>query len=166
MVASLQTFAQEYDVFGYVSALGATLFMALNIVVMRKCKDVHFSVVVLHLSLWSLVVSLTVLVTLKQHHHQHLLSLPHGLYEWGLAALVSALGLSGQVLVAKALGKEGAGRVAVTRSLDIVLAFILQVSVFGEVPDLLSVSGAVMVLLSVLAMGLEEHIIYWTSLIP
>jgi drug/metabolite transporter (DMT)-like permease len=161
-----KTFAQEYDVFGYVSALGATLFMALNIVVMRKCKDVHFSVVVLHLSLWALVVSLTVLVTLKHHHHQHLLSLPQGLYEWGLAVLVSVLGLSGQVLVAKALGKEGAGRVAVTRSLDIVLAFILQVSVFGEVPDLLSVSGAVMVLLSVLAMGLEEHILYWTSLIP
>jgi len=80
--------------------------------------------------------------------------------------LVSALGLSGQVLVAKALGKEGAGRVAVTRSLDIVLAFILQVSVFGEVPDFLSISGAVMVLVSVLAMGLEEHIVYWTSLIP
>ena len=68
--------------------------------------------------------------------------------------------------MAKALGKEGAGRVAVTRSLDIVLAFILQVTVFGEVPDLLSVSGALLVLLSVLAMGLEEHILYWSSLVP
>ena len=162
----MQTFAQEYDVFGYLCAFGATLFMALNIVVMRKCKDVHFSVVVLHLSLWSLAVSLVVMVTLQQHHHQQFLSLPHGLYEWGMAVLVSVLGLSGQVLVAKALGKEGAGRVAVTRSLDIVLAFVLQVSIFGEVPDVLSVSGAVMVLLSVLAMGLEEHIIYWSSLIP
>jgi drug/metabolite transporter (DMT)-like permease len=166
MVVCVQTFAQEYDVFGYLSALGATFFMALNFVVMRKCKDVHFSVVVLHLSLWSLAVSVAVLLLLKQHHHQQLLSLPHGLHEWGFAVLISVLGLSGQVLVAKALGKEGAGRVAVTRSLDIVLAFILQVSVFGEVPDVLSVSGAVMVLLSVLAMGLEEHIIYWSSLIP
>lgn len=166
MVASVQTFSHEYDVFGYLCAFGATLFMALNIVVMRKCKDVHFSVVVLHLSLWSLFVSLAVMLTLKQHHHQNLLSLTHGLHEWGLAVLVSIFGLLGQVLVAKALGKEGAGRVAVTRSLDIVLAFILQVSVFGEVPDVLSVSGAIMVLLSVLAMGLEEHIIYWSSLIP
>ncbi|PNF41026.1 hypothetical protein B7P43_G08826 [Cryptotermes secundus] len=121
-----QTFAQHYDVFGYLSALGATLFMALNIVVMRKCKDVHFAIVVLHLSLWSLVVSVAVLLGLRQHHHQQLFSVPHGFHDWGLAVVVSALGLSGQVLVAKALGKEGAGRVAVTRSLDIVLAFILQ----------------------------------------
>jgi drug/metabolite transporter (DMT)-like permease len=162
----VQTFAQHYDVFGYLSALGATLFMDLNIVVMRKCKDVHFAVVVLHLSLWSLVVSTAVLLGLRQHHHQQLLSVPHGLHDWGLAVVVSALGLSGQVLVAKALGKEGAGRVAVTRSLDIVLAFILQVTVFGEVPDVLSVSGALLVLLSVLAMGLEEHILYWSSLVP
>lgn len=162
----MQTFSQHYDVFGYLSALGATLFMALNIVVMRKCKDVHFAVVVLHLSLWSLVVSVAVLLGLRQHHHQQLFSVPHGFHDWGLAVVVSALGLSGQVLVAKALGKEGAGRVAVTRSLDIVLAFILQITVFGEVPDLLSVSGALLVLLSVLAMGLEEHILYWSSLVP
>jgi drug/metabolite transporter (DMT)-like permease len=162
----VQTFAQHYDVLGYLSALGTTFLMALNIVVMRKCKDVHFSIVVLHLSLWSLLVSLAVLLSLRQHHHQQLFSESHALHEWGLAVLVSLLGLSGQVLVAKALGKEGAGRVAVTRSLDIVLAFILQVSVFGEVPDALSVSGALLVLISVLAMGLEEHILYWSSLVP
>lgn len=159
-----QTFAHQYDVFGYLSALGATLFMALNIVVMRKCKDVHFSVVVLHLSLWSLVVSVTVLVS--RQHQLLAIATPRGLHEWGLAVLVSVFGLSGQVLVAKALSKEGAGRVAVTRSLDIVLAFILQVFVFAEVPDLLSTSGALLVLLSVLAMGLEEHILYWASLVP
>jgi drug/metabolite transporter (DMT)-like permease len=164
MCVDSQTFAQHYDVFGYLSALGATLCMALNIVVMRKCKDVHFSVVVLHLSLWSLALSATVLVS---HQHQLLaIATPRVLYEWGLAVLVSMLGLSGQVLVAKALGKEGAGRVAVTRSLDIVLAFLLQVFVFAEVPDLLSISGALLVLLSVLAMGLEEHILYWASLVP
>jgi drug/metabolite transporter (DMT)-like permease len=162
----LQTFSQDYDVFGYLSALGATLFMALNIVIMRKCKDVHFSVVVLHLSLWSLVVSATLLATLRQHHHQQVFVVPHGFYEWGLAVLVTVFGLSGQVLVAKALGKEGAGRVAVTRSLDIVLAFFLQVFAFGEVPDLLSISGAVLVLLCVLAMGMEERILYWASLVP
>jgi drug/metabolite transporter (DMT)-like permease len=135
--------------------------MALNIVVMRKCKDVHFSVVVLHLSLWSLAVSISVLAS--RQHQLLLVATPR---DWGLAALVSVLGLSGQVLVAKALGKEGAGRVAVTRSLDIVLAFLLQVFAFAEVPDLLSVSGALLVLLSVLAMGLEEHVLYWASLVP
>lgn len=163
----MQTFAQHYDVFGYLSAFGATFCMALNIVVMRKCKDVHFSVVVLHLSVWSLALSAAVLVSQHQQHELlATIAAPRGLQEWGLAVLVSFLGLSGQVLVAKALAKEGAGRVAVTRSLDIVLAFLLQVFVFAEVPDVLSVSGALLVLVSVLAMGLEERILYWASLVP
>lgn len=161
-----QSFAHEYDVFGYLCALGATVFTALNIVVMRKCKDVHFSVVVLQLSLWSLLVSSAVLGSAGHKHHEALLAAPHGPLEWGMAVLVSVLGLTGQVLVAKALGMEGAGRVAVTRSLDIVLAFVLQVFAFGEVPDLLSISGALLVLLCVLGMGLEEHILYLASLVP
>lgn len=44
---------------------------------------------------------------------------------------MSGFGLAGQVLVARALGLEGAGKVAVTRSLDIILAFVLQVSILA-----------------------------------
>ena len=67
-------------------------------------------------------------------------------------------GLSGQVLVARALGMEGAGTVAVIRSLDIILAFILQVTVFGEVPDWMSGLGATAVLLSVSLMTFEKQV--------
>ncbi|PSN36605.1 hypothetical protein C0J52_21292 [Blattella germanica] len=133
---------------------------------MRKCKDVHFSVVVLQLSVWGLVTSAAVLFAFGHQHHGGILAAPHGLYEWGLAVLVSAFGLSGQVLVAKALGMEGAGRVAVTRSLDIVLAFVLQVFAFGEVPDYMSITGALLVLICVMGMGMEEHILYLASLVP
>ncbi|KAJ9598503.1 hypothetical protein L9F63_010823 [Diploptera punctata] len=160
------TFGHEYDIFGYICAIGATLFTALNIVIMRKCKDVHFSVVVLQLSVWGLIVSATVLVFFGHQHHHNALTVPKGWYEWGLAVLVSVFGLSGQVLVAKALGLEGAGRVAVTRSLDIVLAFVLQVFAFGEIPDFLSITGALLVLGCVMGMGMEEHILYLASLVP
>lgn len=71
---------------------------------------------------------------------------------------MSILGLSGQVLVARALGMEGAGTVAVIRSLDIILAFILQVTVFGEVPDWMSGLGAAAVLLCVIGMTFEKQI--------
>ena len=126
----------------------------------------HFSVVVLQLSVWGLLVSALVLTYFGHQHHHSSLTIPKGWYEWGLAVLVSVFGLSGQVLVAKALGLEGAGRVAVTRSLDIVLAFILQVFAFGEIPDLLSISGAFLVLACVMGMGMEEHILYLASLVP
>lgn len=154
-----------FDVIGYSCAVAATIFTALNMVVMRKCKDVHFSVVVLHLSLWTLALSLTLLLTLG--HHQSLYALlRHTPFDWAMAAVVSALGLSGQVLVACALGHEGAGKVAVTRSLDIVLAFILQVLAFGEIPDWISILGASLVLLCVLGMGLESQVLHFASLVP
>ncbi|KAK6638133.1 hypothetical protein RUM44_008558 [Polyplax serrata] len=156
---------QSYDVVGYTSALFATLFTALNIVVMRKCKDVHFSVVVLQLSLWSLICSGSLLILFVGYGADAIVS-PHGLHEWVLTALVSVLGLSGQVLVAKALGLEGAGKVAVIRSLDIILAFILQVTVFGEVPDWMSGLGAACVLLCVTGMTFEKQIKDVTDKIP
>lgn len=64
----------------------------------------------------------------------------------------------GQILVARALGMEGAGKVAVIRSLDIILAFILQVLVFNELPDWMSGLGATAVLLCVTGMTFEPQI--------
>jgi len=72
----------------------------------------------------------------------------------------------GQVLVAKALGMEGAGKVAVIRSLDIVLAFILQVAVFNEMPDWMSGLGATAVLMCVTGMTFEPQITNLFSRIP
>ncbi|XP_067010576.2 solute carrier family 35 member G1 [Anabrus simplex] len=152
----------SYDMVGYACAITATLFTALNMVVMRKCKDVHFAVVVFQLSAWSLLVASILLATLGHHHNlAH-----HNWFEWGMAVVVSILGLSGQVLVAQALGMEGAGKVAVTRSLDIVLAFVLQVFAFGEIPDWMSILGASLVLVCVLGMGLESQVQYLAGLVP
>ncbi|XP_049776215.1 solute carrier family 35 member G1-like isoform X1 [Schistocerca cancellata] len=154
-----------YDVIGYTCAIFATIFTALNIVVMRKCKDVHFSVVVLQLSIWSLIMSAGTLLTLG-HRHDIGVLIHRTWYEWLLAVAVSVLGLTGQVLVAKALNLEGAGKVSVTRSLDIVLAFILQVFAFGDYPDWESILGALMVLVCVVGIGLEEHVYYIAGILP
>ena len=113
---------ETYNILGYCAALCGTLFTAMNIVVMRKCKDVHFSVVVFQFSFWSLVISSVILFACGE------LSVPsETVRDWILIFLVGIFGLSGQILVAVALTHEGAGRVAVTRSLDIVLAYVLQV---------------------------------------
>lgn len=112
-----------YNILGYVAALFGTIFTAMNIVVMRKCKDVHFSVLVFQFSFWSLVISTLILVFGGNA------AVPNQTpTQWFLVVLVAVFGLSGQILVAIALGYEGAGRVAVTRSMDIVLAYVLQVN--------------------------------------
>lgn len=113
---------EEYNMLGYGAALCGTVFTAINIVVMRKCKEVHWSVVVFQFSFWSLMISGTILLSFGE------LAIPtESIEDWGLIFLVGLFGLSGQVLVAIALTHEGAGRVAVTRSMDIVLAYVLQV---------------------------------------
>lgn len=100
----------SYNILGYVAAISGTVFTAFNIVVMRKCKDVHFSVVVFQFSFWSLVISSLILGLFGE------IDIPtNTLHEWILVVLVAIFGVSGQILVAIALSHEGAGRVAVTR---------------------------------------------------
>ena len=79
---------QSYDVLGYSSAVLATIFMALNIVVIRKCKDVHFSIVVLQLSTWSLIFSGILLYILVEFNGDKIV-IPQGTNEWLLTSLVS-----------------------------------------------------------------------------
>jgi len=141
----------EYNIWGYVAAIFATLFTAFNIVVMRKCKDVHYSVVVFQLSFYSLVLSVGLLLFTGN------MGIPTGGWKiWTLIFLFAAFGVIGQVLVAVALVHEDAGRVAVTRSLDIVLAYILQITVFGDIPDWKSFVGAGIVILCVVGIGVER----------
>lgn len=78
--------------------------------------------VVFQFSFWSLVISTIILFVGGQPEVPHLETV-----QWVLVLFVGIFGLSGQILVAIALTYEGAGRVAVTRSMDIVLAYVLQV---------------------------------------
>lgn len=75
-------------------------------------------------------------------------------------------GLCGQVLVTKALKIEGAGKVSVTRSLDIILAYLIQVWYFGEQPNSMSIIGALLIIFSVFSMGFEREIYGVCDFIP
>jgi drug/metabolite transporter (DMT)-like permease len=101
-------------------------FTAINIVLVRKCKDVHFSVILLHYSLWSLVFSLGLLL-LDEPFTTGGSLLNADLTQWTWAVVMGVLGLAGNTLLVRALNLEGAGKVAVVRSLQIVMAFGLQV---------------------------------------
>ncbi|XP_043484042.1 solute carrier family 35 member G1-like [Leptopilina heterotoma] len=154
----------NYDPLGYTCALLATVFTALNIVVMRKCVEIHYAVIVFNLSGWTLISATTFyLINSQGHINFHL---PHDWFTWGQIILVVVTGLSGQVLVAKALKIEGAGKVSVTRSLDIILAYVCQIYFFDEVPTLSNISGAMLILLSVICMGFEREIYGVCDFIP
>lgn len=156
---------ENYDVMGYVFAILAAFFTALNIVIMRKCSEIHYSVLVLNLSTWILLSSICFFLFVSEAH-QHIDVFPHDWTTWGLIFLVAVTGLTGQVLVTKALKIEGAGKVSVTRSLDIILAYIIQVYFFGDVPSSTSIFGAILILGSVTIMGFEREIYGICDYIP
>jgi len=161
--------AESYNLMGYLCAILATLFTALNIVVMRKCSDIHYSILVLNLSCWSFISAVFFYFTVSGHgisHELHKFRLPHDWFTWGQITLVVLTGLTGQVLVTKALKIEGAGKVSVTRSLDIILAYLIQVYVFGEKPTSTSLSGAILIIFSVVCMGFEKEIYAVCDFIP
>ncbi|KYM93457.1 PREDICTED: solute carrier family 35 member G1-like [Cyphomyrmex costatus] len=161
--------AESYNLMGYLCAILATLFTALNIVVMRKCSEIHYSILVLNLSCWSFVSAVFFYFTVSGHgigHELHKFRLPHDWFTWGQILLVALTGLTGQVLVTKALKIEGAGKVSVTRSLDIILAYLIQVYIFDEKPTSTSLTGAILIISSVVCMGFEKEIYAVCDFIP
>lgn len=161
--------AESYNLMGYLCAILATVFTALNIVVMRKCSEIHYSILVLNLSCWSFASSVFFYFTVSGHgisHELHKFWMPHDWFTWGQIMLVALTGLTGQVLVTKALKIEGAGKVSVTRSLDIILAYVIQVYIFGEKPTSTSLTGAILIISSVICMGFEKEIYAVCDFIP
>ncbi|KAG7204033.1 hypothetical protein KM043_001892 [Ampulex compressa] len=156
---------EPYNLMGYMCAILATVFTALNIVVMRKCIVIHYSIIVLNLSGWSFLVAILFLFVLSNGHEQRF-GAPMDFFTWGQIIMVALTGLLGQVLVTNALKIEGAGKVSVTRSLDIILAFLIQVYFFGEQPTSTSIVGAVLIILSVICMGFEKEIYGICDFIP
>ncbi|KAI4495911.1 hypothetical protein M0802_008317 [Mischocyttarus mexicanus] len=157
--------AESYDIVGYVYALTAALFTALNIVIIRKCQEIHYSIIVLNLSIWSLVTA-TFFFFVIPGNNEHKLILPNDWLTWGKIISLSLTGLGGQVLVANALKIEGAGKVSITRSLDIILAYIVQIYIFEDEPSSTSIIGAILIIFSVISMGFEKEIYGICDFIP
>ncbi|XP_053985124.1 solute carrier family 35 member G1-like [Hylaeus anthracinus] len=156
---------EPYNIMGYVCAILATFFTALNIVVMRKCSEIHFSTIIFNISWWSLVTAVFFFYFVSENHEQSL-KLPDDWFTWSKILLVAFTGLCGQILVTNALKIEGAGKVSVTRSLDIILAYIVQVYFFGDQPSSTSIVGAFLVIISVICMGFEKEIYNVCDFIP
>ena len=54
---------------------------------------------------------------------------------------------------------ESAGVVSVTRSMDIAVAYVIQITWFGDIPVWTSILGAFVVILAVFTMAMEEGVL-------
>ncbi|XP_076352703.1 solute carrier family 35 member G1-like [Tachypleus tridentatus] len=124
---------------GSLIAFTACILDSLWFVANRKLQKTHFSVIIIVYSTVVIILDTVILSYLDGF------SLPvcgnDGIYLVGVACC----GIGGQLLLTTALKLENVGPVSIARTIDIVLAFIFQVTITGEKVTWSSVLGAILV---------------------
>ncbi|KAG8190162.1 hypothetical protein JTE90_008696 [Oedothorax gibbosus] len=143
--------------FGIGAALGSTLFGASVYVVIRKMTAVHHSIIMFNFG-WVAIIETTCLTFATGSFTAPAC----GLEQW-LVILLGIFSFCGQMLLTLALKTEHASPVAIVRAAtDIVLAFFWQIWFFNEIPDIYSISGAILVSSCVVLISVRK----WVMTLP
>ncbi|XP_057213954.1 solute carrier family 35 member G1 isoform X1 [Triplophysa rosa] len=128
---------------GTVAALAGAVGAACTMVILRKMgKSVHYYLSVWYYAVVGLIECVVVLFILDDWRMPEC-----GWDRWTLMA-IGVLGIAGQTFLTKALQIEKAGPVALMRTMDVVLAFILQFLFLNRKPTWWSLGGALCVTVS------------------
>ncbi|KAH9413992.1 hypothetical protein DERP_012369, partial [Dermatophagoides pteronyssinus] len=126
--------------YGVLAALSSLIFSSSVFILIRKAKNVHHSVIMFNFG-WVAIIETTILTTLLNGF-----SMPRTPFEWYLIVVLAVFSFCGQMLLTRSLQLEQAGPVSVVRATtDITLAFLWQLIIFNEIPDLWSIFGALVV---------------------
>ncbi|XP_076345482.1 solute carrier family 35 member G1-like [Tachypleus tridentatus] len=143
--------------YGVGAALISTVFASGVYIVLRKMKKIHHSVILFNFGWVGVIV--TALSTAV-----------FGNFSWPPCGIGQFLGVAlglfsflGQIFFTKALQIEQAGFVSIVRAAaDIIFAFLWQVLFFKEIPDVWSISGAIIVSICVLITSARK----WFASLP
>ncbi|XP_076035399.1 solute carrier family 35 member G1-like [Oratosquilla oratoria] len=152
IMGSLSDAYTKENWWGVVAAMCGVIVGANVYVILRTLKHLHFSVIMTNFAFVALI--LTPIVSWFTGGTCVPICGP----ERYLIVVLGAFSFGGQILLTKALQVEQAGPVSIARTADVVFAFIWQVLVFQKVPDILSISGALLVTSSVFLTGLRKWV--------
>lgn len=136
---------------GAIAAFAGAIGAAFTLVIIRKIgKSVHHYLSVWYYAVIGFVESIITVSVLGEW------KIPFcGRDRW-IMILIAVLGIAGQTFLIKALQIEKAGPVALMRTMDVLLAFIFQFIFFNHAPTLLSLGGALCVVLSTSGVALRK----------
>ncbi|XP_048026699.1 solute carrier family 35 member G1 isoform X2 [Megalobrama amblycephala] len=136
---------------GTVAAFTGAVGAACTMVILRKIgKSVHYYLSVWYYAVIGLIECIIVLFILDEW------TIPScGWDRWTLMA-IGLLGIAGQAFLTKALQIEKAGPVALMRTMDVVLAFILQFLFLNRKPTWWSLGGALCVICSTSGVAIRK----------
>jgi len=143
---------------GAVLALGAAITGATANVIIAKCQEVSSSVQVFYSGLGGVIIA--IVIGFLDHQNRILFAFTSvTASEWMLLGMLGGMGILGYFCLTRSLQLIPPTTVAVLRAMEIILAYLAQALVMGEIPDLLAISGSSLVMLSVVAFALEELIL-------
>jgi drug/metabolite transporter (DMT)-like permease len=142
---------------GVILALSTAVIGSTANVIIAKCECVSSSVMVFYSGLGGVVLALA--FSFMDPNNRiifNIASIPYD--EWLILVMLGGSGLIGYYSMTRSLQLIPPTTVAVLRALEIILAYIAQAVVMGEVPNTLAITGSTIVMFSVIAFALEETI--------
>ncbi|KAJ1956353.1 hypothetical protein IWQ62_005317 [Dispira parvispora] len=85
--------------------------------------------------------------------------LPSDITDYGMLCTVGVASFVGQSFLNKGLQLSPAGPATLMRNLDVVFAFGFGIALFGEIPDVLSISGALLIVGCTVGMALRKWLL-------
>lgn len=139
---------------GSLFACGAMCIGSLVYITVRKMRKTHHSVILFNFGVIAVIEMTIVNWTFYDF------KLPTTGYSAYLITILAVLSFYGQLLLTKAIQLEEAGVVSVVRvSGEAFFAFVFQVIIFGEMPDIYTIIGAILVLSSVFLLSFRKYVI-------
>jgi len=142
-----------YDALGYALVCGACLLSAMSLVLTKMvATKVDKTVILFYIGVGIVVAGTAGLFSVGRPR----LDLPA--WEWGLAGGIAVLGLVQQYCLIFAVTLESPARVTLVRQLQIIMAYGVQSVMFQLVPSYTDLTGAAIILLTVMATTLEHKL--------
>lgn len=157
--------------YGVLAAMSSLVFASAVFIFIRKAKGTFLKILIIFLIKfifvgahhavimfnfgWVAIIETTIITTVFEGF-----SLPASPFEWYLIVILGVFSFCGQILLTRSLQLEQAGPVSVVRATtDIALAFLWQVLIFKETPDLWSIFGALLVSSCILLTSLRKWVL-------
>ncbi|RWS27898.1 transmembrane protein-like protein [Leptotrombidium deliense] len=151
--SALQGFDRQNEIYGLLSSMGATIVGATAYIFVRKVKGLHHSVILFNFA-WVAIIETSIITYALDGF-----KLPKcGIAPW-LLMLLAIFSFYGQFLLTRALQLEEAGLVSVVRAAaEVFFAFLFQILLFKQIPDMYSFIGAFLVTSAVLLTSVRKWV--------
>ncbi|XP_035231176.1 solute carrier family 35 member G1-like [Stegodyphus dumicola] len=141
-------------IIGLACAVGCVFILSATFVLVRKMKDVHFSITVIYSGFLGMLENGAIAAAVSSY------SSPRCGYDTFLILLIAAFGFLGLCGLILAIQTEAVGIVTVTKaSLDITIAMVFQVIFFNTHPNIYNAGGAILVVLCIGVIGIRKWLL-------